>query len=363
MKDYPSSKKNNKEKKSKKSFTGKELRYLISIILEIASGFSLAMTNFRLSLVSLRREFCIALKNLFKPQLKKGIVLLFLINLLLVILLFYYLNKIEENKVNNLSIKDVRINSLPFLSSTPKFDITARSYIVYEKDSRTIVFSKNENLRFAPASTVKIMTALVSLEYYDLDEYLSTQNVNMVKGSKMGIVEGDLIKVQNLLYGLLLPSGNDAAYVLASNYPGGINTFITKMNKKAKDLKLINTYFVDTSGYEDANYTTAFDLARLASYALENKMFQIIVKTKSIGIYGQNKANYYNLQNLNKLLDIEGIEGVKTGFTEEAGGVLVTAFVYKGKSYILTVLKSEDRFYDTQNLINKVIKNIELIKY
>lgn len=235
--------------------------------------------------------------------------------------------------------------------------------MVYEKASRSIVLGKNENLRFSPASTTKIMTAIIALEYYPLDRILQVKDEYLVAGSKMGLVPGEQISVENLMYGMLLPSGNDAAHVLADNYPGGINGFIAAMNKKAKELKLINTHYFDPAGYEDDNYSTAFDMARLTSYALQNPEFRKIVKTKNYTSFDQSGVNVHQLTNLNKLLSSSEVTGVKTGFTNEAGEVLVTSVDIAGKTYVIVVLKSQDRFYDTQTIIDDVVKKVKFIRF
>lgn len=242
-------------------------------------------------------------------------------------------------------------------------DVSSLALVVYEKNSRIFVVEKNAALRFSPASTAKIMSALVSLEYYPLDKVLIADNLRSVEGSKMGLFEGESMSVENLIYGMMLPSGNDAAYILAKNYPGGVVGFVKKMNEKALELNLSNTYFVDPAGYEDDNYTTANDLSRLASTALNNEKFKQVVGTKQKNVFDAYGKISHELKNLNKLLDTPGVYGIKTGFTGEAGGVLVTAYGYLGKTFIIVVLESQDRFADTTDIISQVIGKIQLIIY
>ena len=161
----------------------------------------------------------------------------------------------------------------------------------------------------------------------------------------------------------MVPSGNDAAYMLAQNYPGGREQFVKRMNEKTRELKLENTHFVDPAGFENDNYTTAFNLARLASFAMEDKVFRKIVATKEKIVYDSSGKIVHELKNLNELLGINGVNGIKTGFTEEAGGVLVTSVEQGGKEYIIVVLNSTDRFEDTQAIIINAIKNIALMSY
>lgn len=259
--------------------------------------------------------------------------------------------------------KEYMVSTYPYLASRSEIPVSAQSFVVYDPVSRVVVHGNNEYLRFTPASATKIMTALIALDYYNLDTVLIAQYPESVLGSKMGLFHGENITVRNILYGLMLPSGNDAATTLAQNYPGGTAAFVQKMNEKARALQLENTKLVDPSGIEDENYTTAYDLARLASYAMQNPTFREIVATRSIIVYNTNYTISHRLENLNELLYQEGVTGVKTGFTDEAGGVLVTAFTVSGKQYMLVVLKSQDRFSDTQRLMNEVVKNIQIFSY
>lgn len=247
------------------------------------------------------------------------------------------------------SIRDIHVNS--------------KAFIIYDPQSRVVIAGKNEHFRFSPASSAKIMTALIVIEEYSLEKALVAENLANVEGSKMKLEEQESITVENLLYGLMLPSANDAAYVLAENYEGEIKQFVRRMNEKAKALKLENTHFIDPSGYSDGNYTTAFDLARLASYAIGNEKFKQIVSTKEKTVYDVSGQIAHKLSNLNELLGTYGISGIKTGFTEEAGGVFVASINYEGRTYVIVVLNSQDRFEDTKNIILNALKYISLISY
>ncbi len=282
-----------------------------------------------------------------------------ILNLLLGIGIIYLVGQMS-NQLQTNSFKDINVPDLPILQMSPELRVSADSLIVYEKDSRVVVFEKNSSLRFSPASTTKIMTALIALETYELDQYLSADGVSGVLGSKMGLIEGEQIRVVDLLYGLMLPSGNDAAHVLAVHYPGGKEAFVKRMNEKAAELRLSNTKFVDPAGLEDGNYSTAFDLARLAVFAIQNSELKKIVETKYITVYDKTFTYEHRLENLNRLLFNQGVFGVKTGYTYEAGQVLVTSFESKGKTYMIVVLKSDDRFYDTEQILNEIVKKVQL---
>lgn len=229
--------------------------------------------------------------------------------------------------------------------------LSAHSAIIIDNDSKVVLFAKNPTLRFSMASTTKIMTALVALEHFNLYDVLTIQSdPREVEGATVGFIKGEKVFFEDLLYAMLLPSGNDAAVALAQNYPGGEKAFVEKMNKKAEGLHLFNTYYVDPSGLNDNNYTTVFDLANLASVALKQQTLSHIVSTKKKVIRSVS-GNVYSFTNLNKLLGANGVFGMKTGFTDEAGGVLVTLKKEGERTFILVVMKSDDRFADTEKLI------------
>lgn len=261
----------------------------------------------------------------------------------------------ESNFIKRMSIQ--KSVTLPLVTPAPN-EITARAYILYNPRTRMIVAGENEKLKFAPASTTKIMTALVSLDHYSPDDVIVARNMSSVVGSKMNLIEGEAMTVRNLLYGLMLPSGNDAAKVLAQNYPGGEKAFVEAMNLKAKELHMNDTVFVDPAGLDDHNLSTAYDLARLGDVALQNELLSQIVKTQSTVVYNTASTSAYPLKNLNELLYDPNVIGVKTGFTDEASGVLVTGYLMNGEKYLVVVLKTENRFYDTQQVLYGIIPGI-----
>ncbi|MGB9911364.1 MAG: D-alanyl-D-alanine carboxypeptidase family protein [Microgenomates group bacterium] len=288
---------------------------------------------------------------------------------------FYAL--IPENH-NKTSIKEINFPIPPLFSYPvnqnkelpPK--LTARSVVVMDKNSSVVLYSRNENLWVLPASTTKIMTALVALDYYPLEKVLTVGKIEAL-GQKMDLKEGEKITVLNLLYGLLVSSANDAALVLAQNYPGGVPGFVSAMNFKAKQLNLINTYFANPTGLDsdkegkillDYSYTTALDLARLTSWALNNSLFKKIVSTQKVTVTDISGKIVHPLYNLNLLLGSEeGVLGVKTGWTEEAGECLVTYVQRDNKEIIIVVLGSKDRFGETKKLINWVFNNFQWVDF
>jgi D-alanyl-D-alanine carboxypeptidase (penicillin-binding protein 5/6) len=159
----------------------------------------------------------------------------------------------------------------------------------------------------------------------------------------MGITEGEIYTVEELLYGLILHSGNDSAYALAEGTAGSVEEFTKWMNFKAKELGLLNTYFADPSGLDDSTYSTAYDLARLTEYALLNTEFRRISKTRELEIYSDTHKYMFLENQTNLLTSYPGVEGVKTGYTEEAGLCLITYSRNNGVELVGVVLNSLDR--------------------
>ena len=231
----------------------------------------------------------------------------------------------------------------------------SRRYIVYDRISKSMIIGKNEDVKSAMASTTKIMTSIVILEKADLDEMVTVSaKAGGTGGSRLGLKKGDKASVKNLLYGLMLRSGNDAAVALAEHVGGSVKEFAELMNEKASELGLTNTHFVTPHGLDDANhYTTALELAKLTDYAMNNETFSKIVGTKSITIYINNQPRQIN--NTNELLGtLNGVVGVKTGFTNNAGRCLVTETKRNNMDIITIVLGADtkkDRTKDSVNLI------------
>lgn len=231
----------------------------------------------------------------------------------------------------------------------------SRRYIVYDRISKSMIIGKNEDVKSAMASTTKIMTTIVILEKANLNEKVTVSaKAGGTGGSRLGLKRGDKASVRDLLYGLMLRSGNDAAVALAEHVGGSVKGFAELMNEKAIELGLTNTHFVTPHGLDDANhYTTALELAKLTDYAMNNETFAKIVGTKSTTIYINNQSRQIN--NTNELLGVlNGVVGVKTGFTNNAGRCLVTETKRNNMDIITIVLGADtkkDRTKDSVNLI------------
>lgn len=244
-------------------------------------------------------------------------------------------------------------------------NLNSRSAIIYERSSGTILYGKNEHQKRKMASTTKIMTAIIVLENSNLDDIVtvSSKSAN-TGGSRLGLHTNDKISVRDLLYGLLLCSGNDAAVALAEHVAGDITGFATLMNNKCSFLKLTATHFVTPHGLDDDNhYTSAYELAIITNYALENTTFRNYVGTKNYTVF--INGNPKTLSNTNELLgNLSGVYGVKTGFTNDANRCLVTSVKRDNMDLICIVLGADtkkDRTRDSINLIEYAFKNFKMI--
>ncbi len=244
-------------------------------------------------------------------------------------------------------------------------DINARHAVIIDRSSRQIIYGKSEKEQCKMASTTKIMTCIIVLENANLHDTIIVSSKSAgTGGSRLGLSTNDDVTVENLLYGLMLRSGNDAAVALAEHVGGSIEGFATLMNKKAHELGLSSTHFVTPHGLDnDEHYTTAFDLAILTDYALKNETFAKIVNTKTItiSINGYSKT----ISNTNELLgNLNGVYGVKTGFTNGANRCLVTACKRGDLDIICVVLgcdTKKNRTQDSVKLINYAFNNFSMV--
>jgi len=240
----------------------------------------------------------------------------------------------------------------------PGGEVSAGGVIVLDVPSHMYLYKRNEDIKLSPASTTKLLTALVALDAYKPDDVI-TIKTNGSTGQVMGLVPGERITVENLLYGALIQSGNDAALALASEYPGGYDKFIEAMNVKAKSLFMVNSNFTNPAGYDNPEHkVTPLDLAMLALAAIENKTIAKMVAIPQITVSDVTHTYFHKLANVNQLVGkIPGVAGIKTGWTEQAGENLMTYVERDGRRVIFIVLHSRDRFGDTTKLISWVFDN------
>lgn len=238
--------------------------------------------------------------------------------------------------------------------------ISAKSAIVIDAKTGLSFFEKDPHIRHLPASTTKLATALTALENCPPEKVVAIAHLEK-EPSSMGLEIGDLVTVETLIFGLLISSGNDAAFALAGSCATSSEEFVSQMNSLAKRLKMENTHFANPAGFDDENqYTTASDLAKLSKYAVANPLISKIVVIKSIVLTDVTGIKTYYLKNINELLGkVEGLEGVKTGQTEGAQEVLVSQTSRNGHTIIVAILVSEDRFEDSRKLIEWAFRNFE----
>ncbi len=239
---------------------------------------------------------------------------------------------------------------------------SAKGAVVINGDTGEVIFGQNQNARLSMASTTKIMTGLLLCEYGNLEKEITvTDQMVRVEGSSMGLLSGDRVTLHDLLYGLMLASGNDAANTVAITVAGSVPKFAEMMNAKAREIGLENTNFVTPSGLDDENhYTTAYDMAILTKYALKNPDFAAAVGSKSVTLNYGNPPYKRTLTNHNKLLKmVDGCVGVKTGFTKKSGRCLVSAVRRDGKTVIAVTLNAGNDWADHKEMLEYGLSSIK----
>ena len=235
-------------------------------------------------------------------------------------------------------------------------------YAVIEVSSGRLLNGSNENLRLPMASTTKAMTALVVLENASLSDIVEIPPAAVgIEGSSVYLKKGERFTVEELLYALMLRSGNDAAVALALHTSGSVEEFVRKMNERAALMGLKDTKFVNPHGLHDENhYTTAYELALIAAEGLRNPHFKRIVSTKNIVIDGEGHEKRY-FANKNKILyNYEGATGVKTGFTRDSGRCLIASAERNGMEVVAVALNYYDYFELTARLMDEAFGNFEM---
>jgi D-alanyl-D-alanine carboxypeptidase len=254
--------------------------------------------------------------------------------------------KVKETKVELVN------NNLP----APK--LSAVAVIAMDVQTGQILYQKNIHERLAPASTTKIMTAIISSEHFSDAELLTVPSQALVGGSTMGLQAGESLTYRSLLYGMMLNSGNDAAFTIAMNYPGGYDAFIAKMNQRISELGLADTHFDNPAGFDSpTHYSSAYDLLQIGKEAMVNAKLGKVFSTKETSVTSIDKTQTHVLKNLNKLLNEDGVIGIKTGTTEMAGESLVGLVEKNGHTLLTVMLNSQDRFGEMRNLIDWIFQN------
>lgn len=239
--------------------------------------------------------------------------------------------------------------------------VRARAFVLMDPISGRFLLEKNSQEKMAMASTTKIMTAIIALENGDLNSQIKVSSkAASIGGSSFHLKSGQTLSLENILYGLLLPSGNDAAVAIAEHIGGTEEKFVQMMNQKAINLGALNTHFTNPHGLDDPeHYTTAKDLAVIAKHAWKHNKFRKIVQTKTKEIKDGNYAR--QIFNTNRLLwQFDGADGIKTGYTGNAGKCLVATANKNGFRLLSVVLGSPDHFEDSQILLDYGFNNYRL---
>ena len=263
---------------------------------------------------------------------------------------------------NNSNIAGIQKYIIPPVGKNLPFpNFSARAILIKDLATETILYQKDINTSLPIASTTKIMTALVATEYFKPNSVLKVSEGADIPGTRVGLFKGEDLSFRALLYGMLLSSGNDAAYAIAENYPGGVLGFVSAMNKKVSNLNLKNTHFDNPAGFDSLrHFSSASDLSKITEEALKNSQLARIFATKETDIVSLDKRYTHKLTNLNKLLSqVKGVLGVKTGKTEAAKENLITLIDRDGHQVLIIVLGSDDRFEETTELIDWTFANFE----
>ncbi len=252
---------------------------------------------------------------------------------------------LTDSDLGNLRLYPHQIEAIAALAMP---EVTAQAAIVGDVTSGQILAEKNAHQRLAPASTTKIATALVALQRGQLEDQVTVHESALIEGARMGLSPGQVVTLEELLYGLLLRSGNDAAMAIAQHIGGSVDGFVEMMNQEAKELGLTDTHFANPHGLDAPDhYSSAYDLMVLARQALANPTFAEIVSTQQYTFRGRR------LSNRNELLgNYPGADGVKTGTTPGAGECLVASATREGHQVLVVVLGSEDRYGDASILLD-----------
>ncbi len=243
-------------------------------------------------------------------------------------------------------------------------EISAQAAYVLDVKSQTPLVAFNETASFSIASTAKLMTAVIALETFELEDQLTVKPSHIVEGTAGILLPNDVLTVNQLLHLLLIQSANDAAMVLADNDPDGYAAFIDKMNAKAVELRLDGTHFTNPVGFDNAQqYGTARDLSLLSQAALQHSVIRGIVQKTSDIVTNTASTVEYRITNTNRLLSDPHVVGIKTGTTDAAGEVLITQVEIDEKVLNIVVIGSQDRYTDTLRLIDWVFSWYEWSEY
>ena len=286
------------------------------------------------------------------------------IALLLILNLFWLhdekknIGQISQDKVLNQIINFK--NTLPPISlSQISPTISAQNYILIDVSTNKILLSKNSTNLIYPASTTKLITALTALNIYPLDEVITVREKYEI-GKVMDLEVGEKISIRSLVEALLVHSANDAAYNLAYHHNQGIPGFIEQMNNLMVKNNIRQSHFTNYDGIHQTNhYSTVYDLSQIARLAIKNDIVTDISQKKEITVSDISGHKSHLLTSTNELLGVSPeVKGLKTGWTPEAGGCFISLLEFNNRQFISVVARSEDRFADTQKIIDWLKNNV-----
>ncbi len=250
-------------------------------------------------------------------------------------------------------------------TNAPLPSVSAVSAVAIDDKSGAVLYEKNPHLQRAPASITKIVTAIVAIEHANPSDLVTVRYdaSELVDSTLMGVNPGDKLTLEDLLYGLMLPSGNEAAVAIANHVAGSEQAFVDLMNEKMKDLGLTDSHFANPHGLDaKGHYSSAYDMAMIARYGMRYPLFRQLaaakVHTVNVWRATNGEKQSYDIYNLNKLLSIyPGADGVKIGFTENAWRTIVGTAVRNGHRVYVALMGSNDLWTDTPRVLDYIFKN------
>lgn len=243
--------------------------------------------------------------------------------------------------------------------------ISAKSAVVIDVETGQVLYDKNMNIKSFPASLTKILTTIIALEEGNIKDIVEvSRRAAYQEGSSIYLREGEKIRLEDLLYGVMLASGNDASVAVAEHIVGSVSKFAELMNFKAREMGTLNSNFVNPNGLPDSDhYSTAYDLGMIMRYAMKNKVFREIAKTKNKTISWSGNDWGRGLRNHNKLLwSYDDISGGKTGYTRAAGRCLIASAIRDGREVVAVVLNAPDDWLDIRSLLDYGLDNFTKVK-
>lgn len=268
---------------------------------------------------------------------------------------------VQSKEPQTVQISQVTVSDIPVKAVGLIEPITgATAAYITDENSGSILWSKNPDTLYAPASTTKLITAIIARRVFRPGTVLTVQrDPSTVGGSVIGLRKNDQLTVESLIEAALIQSGNDAAQALADNYPGGNDAFVEEMNRTAAEIHMDSTHFSNPTGFDaPQHHSTARDLSILAREAIKDSYIKKIVSTKEEEISDITGKKKFKLHNTNQLLGADPrVIGLKTGTTEEAGEVLITLVQDEDRTILFVVLGSQSRYTDTQQLMDWIFNN------